>query len=114
VSDKKQQRQTGKKAPASTQHYPKEECGIVGVYNVEEAANHAYLGAYAQQHRGQESAGIVSSDGERLYRYAGMGKVADVFTPTEDSPAFGSPRNFTQPLFDYRRELFAQRAADSF
>jgi amidophosphoribosyltransferase len=81
VSDKKQQRQTGKKAPASTQHYPKEECGIVGVYNVEEAANHAYLGAYAQQHRGQESAGIVSSDGERLYRYAGMGKVADVFTP---------------------------------
>lgn len=61
--------------------YPKEECGIVGVYNVEEAANHAYLGAYALQHRGQESAGIVSSDGERLYRFAGMGKVADIFTP---------------------------------
>jgi amidophosphoribosyltransferase len=62
-------------------YYPKEECGIVGVYNVEEAANHACLGAYALQHRGQESAGIVSADGERLYRYAGMGKVADVFTP---------------------------------
>ncbi|MBN8221450.1 MAG: amidophosphoribosyltransferase [Spirochaetes bacterium] len=66
---------------AAPQYYPKEECGIVAVYNVEEAANHAYLGAYALQHRGQESAGIVSSDGERLYRYAGMGKVADVFTP---------------------------------
>lgn len=59
---------------------PKEECGIVGIYNLEEAANFAYLGAYALQHRGQESAGIVSSDGERLYRYAGMGKVADVFS----------------------------------
>ncbi len=61
--------------------YPKEECGIVGIYNIEEAANHAYLASYALQHRGQESAGIVSSDGERLYRFAGMGKVADVFTP---------------------------------
>ncbi|MCX7634057.1 MAG: amidophosphoribosyltransferase, partial [Turneriella sp.] len=61
--------------------YPREECGIVGIYNVEEAANYAYLGAYALQHRGQESAGIVSSDGERLFRFAGMGKVADVFTP---------------------------------
>jgi len=66
---------------AAAKYYPKEECGIVGVYNVEEAANHAYLGAYALQHRGQESAGIVSSDGERLYRFAGMGKVADIFTP---------------------------------
>lgn len=63
------------------QSYPKEECGIVGIYNVEEAANHTYLAAYALQHRGQESSGIVSSDGERLFRYAGMGKVADVFTP---------------------------------
>ncbi len=70
-----------KASPPHSRYYPKEECGIVGVYNVEEAANHAYLGAYALQHRGQESAGIVSSDGERLYRYAGMGKVADVFTP---------------------------------
>jgi len=65
----------------ATKPYPKEECGIVGVFNIDEAANHAYLGAYALQHRGQESAGIVSSDGERLYRFAGMGKVADVFTP---------------------------------
>jgi amidophosphoribosyltransferase len=61
------------------EYYPKEECGIVGLYNVEEAANFAYLGIYALQHRGQESAGIVSSNGSGLYRYAGMGKVADVF-----------------------------------
>ena len=80
MSDIKRQKSTsaGQKNP---KYYPKEECGIVGVYNVEEAANHAYLGAYALQHRGQESAGIVSSDGERLYRFAGMGKVAEVFTP---------------------------------
>ncbi|RME92912.1 MAG: amidophosphoribosyltransferase [Candidatus Hydrogenedentota bacterium] len=61
-------------------YYPKEECGIVGLYGVEEAANFAYLGIYALQHRGQESAGIVSSNGEHLYRYANMGKVVDVFT----------------------------------
>ena len=58
---------------------PKEECGIVGVFNVPEAANYAYLGIYALQHRGQESAGIVSSNGSHLYRFAGMGKVNDVF-----------------------------------
>ena len=43
-----------------------EECGVVGVYGHPEAANLAYLGLYALQHRGQESAGIVSSDGEAL------------------------------------------------
>ncbi|MCS7204742.1 MAG: amidophosphoribosyltransferase [Leptospiraceae bacterium] len=59
--------------------YPKEECGIFGIYGNEEAANFTYLGLYALQHRGQESAGIVSTDGERLYRYAGMGQVAHVF-----------------------------------
>ena len=60
--------------------YPKEECGVVGLYDVPEAANYAYLGIHALQHRGQESAGIVSSDGSHLLRFAGMGKVTDVFT----------------------------------
>jgi len=63
--------------------YPKEECGIAALYNVPEAANFAYLGIYALQHRGQESAGIVSSDSHHLFRYAGMGKVADVFKPAK-------------------------------
>ncbi|MBX7246885.1 MAG: amidophosphoribosyltransferase [Candidatus Sumerlaeaceae bacterium] len=58
---------------------PHEECGIVGVYNHPEAAKLAYLGLYALQHRGQESAGIVSSDGERLYSHKAAGLVADVF-----------------------------------
>ncbi len=59
---------------------PKDECGIVGIFGNEKAANLAYLGLYALQHRGQESSGIASSDGEHIYRYAGMGKVIDVFT----------------------------------
>ncbi len=55
-------------------------CGIVGIYNHPEAANLAYLGLYALQHRGQESAGIVSSDGSELHAQRGMGLVADIFT----------------------------------
>ncbi|PJZ77870.1 amidophosphoribosyltransferase [Leptospira neocaledonica] len=59
---------------------PKEECAIFGIFNSPEAANFTYLGLYSMQHRGQESSGIVSSDGEHLYRYAGMGLVANIFT----------------------------------
>jgi amidophosphoribosyltransferase len=55
-------------------------CGVVGVYNHPEAANLAYLGLYALQHRGQESAGIVSSDGEKLRVVREMGHVNDIFT----------------------------------
>ena len=57
----------------------KEECGIVGVYNHPEASNLTYLGLYALQHRGQEGAGIVSADGNRLYPFRRMGLVADIF-----------------------------------
>jgi len=58
---------------------PHEECGIFGVYNHKEAANLTYLGLYALQHRGQESCGIVSSDGTALHAHKRMGLVADVF-----------------------------------
>jgi amidophosphoribosyltransferase len=54
-------------------------CGIVGIYNHPEAAKIAYLGLYALQHRGQESAGIVTADGKTLYSYRQMGLVADIF-----------------------------------
>lgn len=59
---------------------PREECGVFGIYGHERAANLAYLGMYALQHRGQESAGMVSSDGDHIYRFAGMGEVVDIFT----------------------------------
>ena len=51
----------------------KEECGVFGIFDHEEAARLTYLGLYALQHRGQESAGIVSSDGERLHQRARHG-----------------------------------------
>src|SRR5215475_1292760 len=55
-------------------------CGVVGIYNNPEAANLAYLGLYALQHRGQESAGIVANDGEKLRYVREMGHVNDIFT----------------------------------
>lgn len=58
---------------------PEEECGIFGVFNHPEASNLTYLGLYALQHRGQESCGIVSSDGNNLHSHKSMGLVADVF-----------------------------------
>jgi len=55
-------------------------CGIVGVYNHDEASTLAYLCLYALQHRGQEGAGIVSFNGKRNYITKGKGLVSDVFT----------------------------------
>ncbi len=60
-------------------HRPVEECGIFGIFNHPEASNLTYLGLYALQHRGQESCGIVSSDGADLHAHKSMGLVADVF-----------------------------------
>jgi amidophosphoribosyltransferase len=60
----------------------REECGVVAIYGHPEASNLAYLGLYALQHRGQESAGIVSSDGRELHSFKSMGHVADIFTPS--------------------------------
>lgn len=54
-------------------------CGIFGIFDHAEAANLTYLGLYALQHRGQESTGIVSSDGKQLYHYRQMGLVSEVF-----------------------------------
>lgn len=56
-----------------------EECGVFGIFGHPEAANLAYLGLYALQHRGQEGCGIVSSDGVNLNAHRGMGLVSDVF-----------------------------------
>lgn len=56
-----------------------EACGVFGIFNNKEAARLTYLGLQQLQHRGQESAGIVSSDGKRLFPHVSMGLVADVF-----------------------------------
>ncbi|MBI3278855.1 MAG: amidophosphoribosyltransferase, partial [Acidobacteria bacterium] len=58
-----------------------EECGVFAIYGHPEASNLAYLGLYALQHRGQESAGICSSEGRDIHCHKAMGHVADIFTP---------------------------------
>jgi amidophosphoribosyltransferase len=57
----------------------KDECGVFGIFGHPEAANMTYLGLYALQHRGQESAGIAASDGEQVRVSKAMGYVADTF-----------------------------------
>src|SRR3954471_8092484 len=58
-----------------------EECGVFAIYGHPEAANLTYLGLYALQHRGQESAGIATSDGRITHLHRGMGHAVDLFTP---------------------------------
>src|SRR6516225_1662351 len=58
----------------------KDECGVVAVHNHAEASTVAYLGLHQLQHRGQESAGMVASDGARMHVHNAMGLVADIFT----------------------------------
>jgi len=60
-------------------HGPKEACGVFGVFGHEDAAKLTYFGLYALQHRGQESAGIVSSTGKLIYEHKGMGLVPEIF-----------------------------------
>ncbi|MBX7220760.1 MAG: amidophosphoribosyltransferase [Blastocatellia bacterium] len=57
-----------------------DECGVFGIWNHPEAARLTYLGLYSLQHRGQESTGIVSTDGKKLFSERGMGHVSEVFT----------------------------------
>lgn len=63
----------------SMQEYPKHYCGVFGVYGHPNAAELTYYGLYALQHRGQESAGIVTSDGQNFHTHKGMGLVSQVF-----------------------------------
>lgn len=59
----------------------KEKCGLFGIWGSHESAQIVYQGLFAQQHRGQESAGIAVSDGVTLNGHAGMGLVSQIFTP---------------------------------
>src|SRR5450631_2910762 len=56
-------------------------CGVFGIFGHPEAAKLTYLGLYALQHRGQESAGIASSDGAELRFFKSLGLVQEIFTP---------------------------------
>jgi len=65
---------------ADPRDHARANCAVVAVHGSADAARMAYLALYAQQHRGQESAGIASSDGVRVHRHVGPGLVADVFS----------------------------------
>ncbi|MBS1850360.1 MAG: amidophosphoribosyltransferase [Acidobacteria bacterium] len=67
-----------------------DECGVVAIYAHPEAEKLAYLGLHALQHRGQESAGIVTSNGLTLRSHKAMGLVADIFTEEVLTPLHGS------------------------
>src|SRR4029079_15178638 len=60
-----------------------EECGVIAIYAHPEASKLAYLGLHALQHRGQESAGIASSDGNTVFVHKAMGLVMDIFSHEE-------------------------------
>jgi len=74
------QQQVQKRSRQDDDDHFREECGVFAIYGHPEAANLAYLGLYALQHRGQESAGICAADGKVIRSHKGMGLVADVFT----------------------------------
>ncbi len=81
-------------------YYPREHCGLFGIYGAREASYLTYLGLYALQHRGEESAGIISSNGERTFIYKDMGLVNEVFNPSKlkqlkGKTAFGHVRYST-------------------
>jgi amidophosphoribosyltransferase len=61
------------------QHYPKHYCGVFGIFGHPNAAQLTYYGLYALQHRGQESAGIVTCDNGRFIEHRGMGLVSQIF-----------------------------------
>jgi len=67
-----------------------DECGVVAIYSNPEAEKLAYLGLHALQHRGQESAGIVTSNGMTLNMHKAMGLVADIFTEEELAKLHGT------------------------
>jgi amidophosphoribosyltransferase len=97
-----------------------EKCAVFGLYGKnDDASRLTYYGLWALQHRGQESSGIVSSDGEQLYRHAAQGLVANVYRE-EDleqlpghiaighnrySTSGGSESRHDQPFIDYERQF---------
>ncbi len=70
----------GRKAHKPVIFTPHEECGVFGIYGHPEASNLAYLGLHGLQHRGQEGAGICTSDGKQLHVEKAIGLVSDNFT----------------------------------
>ena len=90
-----------------------EECGVVAIHGHPDAARQAYLGLYALQHRGQESAGIATADGQHLANIKGMGLVSEIFTDEVLQKLPGHDGDRPYALLDDRRLGTAECAAYS-
>ena len=91
---------------------PREACGVIGVYLPGGPVAHlSYLGLYALQHRGQESAGIAVSDGTHITVVKDMGLVASAFDDRVLAGLEGGPGDRAHPLLHHWLELVARRAA---
>ena len=79
---------------------PKEACGVFGVYSPSLPVAHlTYLGLYALQHRGQESAGMAVSDGDTLTVVKDMGLVSNAFEEEQPAPLLGMQKFLEQPKY---------------
>ena len=89
-----------------------DECGLFGIWNHPEAGNVTYLGLYALQHRGQESAGIAATDGASFHTEKAMGWVADVFSPERLRRLPGRHRAAPELLREHGSSREARRQRD--
>ena len=92
------QKGTPSNSKSCTSDKPKESCGLFGIYGIPDAAPLIYQGLYAQQHRGQEGAGIVVSNGEKIRSVKDAGLVSEVFSKNSisEGPAFIESLRFGQ------------------
>ena len=80
------------KSMPATNGRPTHECGVCGVFGHKDSAKLNYFGLYALQHRGQESAGIVASDGSEVNIYKDMGlSLIHISEPTRPAPLSRMP-----------------------
>ena len=84
------------------QNYPKHYCGVFGIFGHPNAAELTYYGLYALQHRGQESAGIVTCHEGKFFKHHGMGLVPQVFNPKILHDLVGKHGRRPHPLFHHR------------
>ena len=86
-------------------------CGVFGIFGHPEAAKMSYLGLYALQHRGQESAGIASTDGAQVFVHKSLGLVQEIFTPDVIARLPGDACHRAHAVFDGGRQHADERAA---
>ena len=103
ASPRDDDRQDSEDVTPAEEHFDKlrEECGVMAIYNHSDAARLTYWGLYALQHRGQESAGIATSDGYGITDMKGMGLVSEDLHRSRPWEASRPHRHRPHPLFDH-------------